>query len=531
MKKRKSIKINSIKKLSISLSAVLCFTVSDVYAYSDIPKGHWAEKYIQTMSDKEIMRGIGNNEFGLGKPVKRGEFVTMLAKLMNWEIFQGGRIWYEPYVQAAYSHNITSDKDFRADDYITRGEMANMLIRALGFSEIDSGNSPFGDVNDPYITAAYDFGIISGKSENTFAPNDYASREESAVMMSRLYDKYSKKIDFLHGFYAISSWSQKEFAAKTDSISFGWSRLEYDDAKGVFLNTTSENNNDWRIPDGSEEAINYFTQNNIPINLAVIMNTEQKGKNGEDACRTILLNEENRKKAIERIVNASSEFNGITIDFEGMKGEELKNGLNLFLTELRQSLPTEKVIYTAVHPIMSGEYYDGYDYNTIGKISDTVIVMAHDYGAASMREEERNAGFTTTPVTPFNQIYIALKEATRQIDDKNKITLALSLASTACWTLDDSGKVINEYSEHPSRETVEKRLSQTDTTIEYSEKYRNPKAEYTDDNGNKTVLWYENSQSVYDKIMLARMFGINKISIWRIGQITDDIWYTIEKMR
>ena len=78
---------------------------------------------------------------------------------------------------------------------------------------------------------------------------------------------------------------------------------------------------------------------------------------------------------------------------------------------------------------------------------------------------------------------------------------------------------------------MEKRLSQPDTLIEYSDKYKNPKAVYTNGENQKTVLWYENSQSVQDKIYLAKMFGINKISIWRVGQITDDIWRTIENMR
>ncbi len=520
-----------MKKLITAALIALPLTFCNVYAYSDVPKGHWAENYIKTASDKGIMRGTGNNEFGLGKPVKRAEFAIMLCNLMNWDISQytNSPEKYDLYIYSIKAHNVFNEDNFRPNDYITRKEMADMLIRAIGFSGIETESSPFTDINDPYITAAYDFGIINGKGKNIFAPNDTISREESAVMMCRLYDKYSQKLNHIHGFYAISSWNQREFAGKMESVSFGWSRLEYNN--GVVLNTTSKNGNDWKIPDGAEEAIEYFSQKGVPANLAVIMNTEQKGENNKNACETILLNPENRKKAVEQIIEKSSEFKGITIDFEGMKGEELKNGFNLFLTELKNAMSNEKTLYTAVHPVTNGEYFNGYDYGTIGKISDMVIIMAHDYGALSMNEAERNAGFTTTPVTPFNQVYFSLKEATKQIDDKNKITLALSLASTTCWTLDNNGKVINEYSEHPSQETIEKRLSQPNTITEYSQKYRNPKATYIDDKGNKVVLWYENTESIHDKILLARMFGINKISLWRIGQITDDIWNTIESLK
>lgn len=514
-----------MKKIIFILLIVMPIMVSTVYGYSDVPEKHWAKEYIEKATDEGIMQGIGNDNFGLGQPVKKSEFITMLSKMMNWNIIQSDGKWYEPYINAAFEQGVIDSVEINAENYITRKEMAEMLIKSLGFSEIETEDTPFSDVDNSYITAAYDFGIISGKSEGIFAPNDFATREESAVMMCRLYDKYSHKLDFIHGFYAISSWNQREIAKKMDSISFGWSRLEYNE--GIVLNTTNSNGNDWIIPEGADDAVEYFSQNNIPMNLAVIMNTSQNGKAGENACQTILLNSENRKKAVDLIVSESFKFNGVTIDFEDMKGTDLKNGLNLFLQELRNKLPAEKVIYTAVHPIMKDEYYDAYDYETIGEISDMVILMAHDYGAVYMNENERISGFTTTPVTPFNQVYTALKAASEQIKDKNKIALALSVASTTCWTLDDNGSVINEYSLHPDIDTIEKRLLQSDTIVEYSKKYRNPRAVYKDDDGNKIVLWYENQQSISDKIKLAKMFGINKVSVWRIGQLTDDIWTAI----
>lgn len=518
-----------MKKLIFMSLIIMPLMISTVYGYSDVPEMHWAKEYIEKATDKGIMQGMGNDKFGLGQPVKKGEFITMLSNMMNWNIVQNNGKWYEPYIKAAFEQGVIDSAEINAEDYITRKEMAEMLIKSLGFSEIETEDTPFSDVDNPYITAAYDFGIISGKSKESFVPNDYATREESAAMMCRLYDKYSHKLDFVHGFYAISSWNQREIAKKMDSISFGWSRLEYDE--GVVLNTTNLNGNDWKIPEGAEDAMSYFSQSKIPMNLAVIMNTSQNGENGENACQTILLNDENRKKAVDLIVKASSEFNGVTIDFEGMKGEDLKNGLNMFLQDLRNKLSSEKVIYTAVHPVMNNEYYDAYDYVTIGEISDMVILMAHDYGAVYMNATERISGFTATPVTPFNQVYTALKAASEQIEEKNKIALAISVASTACWTLDDKGSVINEYSLHPDINTIEKRLLQPDTVVEYSQKYRNPKALYKDDDGNKVVLWYENEQSISDKIKLAKMFGINKVSVWRIGQLTDNIWTAIQNFK
>lgn len=77
-------------------------------------------------------------------------------------------------------------------------------------------------------------------------------------------------------------------------------------------------------------------------------------------------------------------------------------------------------------------------------------------------------------------------------------------------------------------------------TISYSPTYRNPYLEFTDPvTGIERTVWYEDSRSVLEKIKLAEMFGIQDISLWRLGQIPDfqspagsepvymDVWQTI----
>ena len=56
----------------------------------------------------------------------------------------------------------------------------------------------------------------------------------------------------------------------------------------------------------------------------------------------------------------------------------------------------------------------------------------------------------------------------------------------------------------------------------------------TDDTGN-TVIWFENAQSVKDKINLAKMLGVTGVSVWRLGLIPEDkdtgmdIWEELSK--
>ena len=174
-----------------------------------------------------------------------------------------------------------------------------------------------------------------------------------------------------------------------------------------------------------------------------------------------------------------------------------------------------------------GAYFDAYDYRALGDAADKVILMAHDYAAVTMDDASMARGFTTTPVTPFDEIYYALRCATDPetgVSDLDKLALGVSTSGTAGWTLAD-GRVTNRQANHPAQETILKRLAQPDTTVTYSETYRNPYMVYLDDSGNTNVLWYENGQSVSDKLALARMFGVTGVSVWRLGAIpTDPAW-------
>ena len=81
-------------------------------------------------------------------------------------------------------------QDFRPDDDLTRGEMASMLVRGLGYTSslaetASSYGVPFSDVtvNRGFITVAYDLGIMGGTGTNRFEPDAFATREQAAAML------------------------------------------------------------------------------------------------------------------------------------------------------------------------------------------------------------------------------------------------------------------------------------------------------------------------------------------------------------
>lgn len=557
MKKFKSI-ISVVIVVSLLLSSLIYANENTSIAFSDVPENHWAYKAIHDLRELKITDGVGNNKFGLGMVVTRAEFVAFLAKLMQWELVspeQGSfadntdtSAWYYAAIETALQHDVVSKdmEEFRPNDAITREEMAVMLVRALGYKslaeQLNSLDSPFDDVSENigYITMAKDFGIITGVGNNLFKPKDTAKREEAAAMMTRMYEKLNSSIKELHGFYAIRSAPQADMIKELNSIGFGWSRIEYDEeTDSIVLNTTRSNNNEFAIPEGFEKPLSIAVENNIETSLMVFGSNETliNTIDGDSVplIEYILTNQEASKQAIESIISQISvvlgedeslTFQGVVIDFENMRGDEIKTAFNEFLADLKLELDKlNKRLYVAVHPARKpGQaYYDGYDYKTIGEIADKVILMAHDYYAKNLTDTEMDMGYTLTPLSPIDEIYYALKAITDEntgIKDKSKIWIQFSFDS-AQWKLRE-GKVINRYPYNPGYEAIQRRLLMDGVDINYSERSQNPYAAFYDSSDDTyNVIWYEDSRSIQAKIDLAKMFGIQRVSLWRLGNIPD----------
>lgn len=516
--------------------------------FLDVPAGHWAENYIGQAVRLGVIKGYESTVFGLGDRVTRAQFAAMLTRLFGWQTsapetpsFEDNADtskWYYAEIETAVAHGAVKKDSarFRPADKITRAEMAIMLVRALGYDtlaqSVPTSALPFADVSAQkgYIAIAYDFGIIDGMSDTRFSPDGFATREQAAAMIIRLHEKYAARNDWTHAFYAISSYSQRSYIPELDGVSFGWSRLEWSAQGGVTLNQSTGGGNVYGVPSGSGEVYSLAQDNGVPANLSVFMSTAQAvtlpDGTASDACREILLDADAREAAVSQIADALSgeyDYSGVTIDFELLRGAALREGFVSFVKLLRERTQAlGKSVYVCVHPATEdAAYYDGYDYRAIGRLCDRVILMAHDYQASKLTASEMSAGFTTTPLTPFPSVYYALKavtDARTGVEDTEKIALALSFGSVG-WSLRD-GKVIAAGAMHPTMENIYDRLISPGTVKNYSEKYQNPYISYYDGSDDtENIVWYENTRSVQAKLQLARMFGINGVSVWRLGLV------------
>ncbi|HVI41377.1 MAG TPA: S-layer homology domain-containing protein, partial [Anaerovoracaceae bacterium] len=253
--KKKLISLILSVSILVTLMPGTALAASD--SYTDIPADNWSVGVVNAAKDYGLMQGAGDGVFGFGNTITKAEFITVLDRMFGWELISPDTPtfsnvakdqWFYPYIETALKNNvIDSTETFNPGEPITREEMAVMLVRGLGYNtlaqSVASFGNPFTDVtgNVGYITIASDIGMTKGTSATTFSPALTAKREEAAAMLVRVYEKYIGRTDWVHGFYAISSYSQKELSDDMDAVSVGWSRMSYSADQGAYLNTTSSN--------------------------------------------------------------------------------------------------------------------------------------------------------------------------------------------------------------------------------------------------------------------------------------------------
>ncbi len=106
-----------------------------------------------------------------------------------------GKSWAEEYIEVLSSKMIINGKtkdSYAPNAYMTRGEFAALISRSLGLTPSKPYNGEFSDVTgkeavnkNGEIMAAFEAGIIQGKQDGRFAPNDHITRAEAAVMVAR----------------------------------------------------------------------------------------------------------------------------------------------------------------------------------------------------------------------------------------------------------------------------------------------------------------------------------------------------------
>ncbi|WP_461671162.1 S-layer homology domain-containing protein, partial [Mycobacterium tuberculosis] len=174
-------------------------------ALSDI-KYHWAAQQIEKAVQRQIVKGYPDGTFKPDAAASRAEFIVMLMNAMKLGtegaalgFTDSGQIgdWARQAVARAVEAEIINgyeDGSFRPGARITRAEVVVMIGRALGLSPAAGDSTGFADEDDipqwarGIVAIAHDLGIVNGRGNNRFNPNEQATRAEVITILLRILE-------------------------------------------------------------------------------------------------------------------------------------------------------------------------------------------------------------------------------------------------------------------------------------------------------------------------------------------------------
>ena len=165
----------------------------------DIPPN--SSEQINYLIGKKVIDGYPDGTFRPQAKVTRQEAVTMVARALGLNgqmrntIFVDvpSSLYSSGYVQSAYEQKLltlNSNKTFRPEDSMTRGEVAYFLQRAFNLttndmtvtiSDVSSNNGSLYNAVNAIITN----GLSDGYPDGSFKPNNVVTREEFSLFVAR----------------------------------------------------------------------------------------------------------------------------------------------------------------------------------------------------------------------------------------------------------------------------------------------------------------------------------------------------------
>jgi hypothetical protein len=166
---------------------------NQVAVFIDI-SGSWAESYINTLAQLDIVNGNTNGEFEPNRAITRVEFLKMTLRAFghSYSSSDAASANFDDVDQSLWTANVigkaaslgvisTSNSHFRPNSPISRVESIKILLNVAGISTDSDATSSFADVagwSVKYVEKALELWIIS--SNTRFRPSEASTRAESA---------------------------------------------------------------------------------------------------------------------------------------------------------------------------------------------------------------------------------------------------------------------------------------------------------------------------------------------------------------
>ncbi|MGE4352912.1 MAG: S-layer homology domain-containing protein [Oscillospiraceae bacterium] len=178
-------------------------------SFPDVKESDWFYECVGWLSALEIINGYPNGYFRPNDPIKRSEFIKMVAvatELQESTTPLRNIHWSEEYWLMACENGILEFNDNNVvalnasslEQYITRYEMAVMVSNAMDgvmmedTVEITKPSTAITDYSTisksfrPFVEQAYGKGVLTGFTDGSFLGNQKLTRAEAAMAIYRL---------------------------------------------------------------------------------------------------------------------------------------------------------------------------------------------------------------------------------------------------------------------------------------------------------------------------------------------------------
>jgi spore germination protein YaaH len=329
--------------------------------------------------------------------------------------------------------------------------------------------------------------------------------EPTAVSEPALIIEEKKTADFLTLGYYTKYWS-------TDYASYQSLKSNHSYMNAIATATYDV------MPNGSIEGIDptegiKFAKANGLTSYVTIQN-----KFDPDLANQILTDVNLRKTTITNMLELvkENEYQGINLNFENMYASD-RAAFNQFVIELVEVFHANDFTVIVSVPAKTDDFptweWSGtFEYSVLGEYADYIQLMSYD---------QHGSWGEPGPVAGVNWMEDVLTYATSEIPSK-KLLIGLP-AYAYDWNEANPGD-----NQAITWNEIEGLVHSTDALIQWDDTSESPYFHYTDANGDKRTVWFENEKSIEVKTDLVHKYNLAGVSMWRMGQEDESFWKAVE---
>lgn len=241
---------------------------------------------------------------------------------------------------------------------------------------------------------------------------------------------------------------------------------------------------------------------------------------GENLAHVVLSSPEIQEQLLQNILNIMKEkrYVGLNVDFENVLPAD-RELYNQFMQRAVDRLhPEGYSVSSALAPKYSaaqqGLLYTAHDYPAHGRIADFVVLMTYEWG---WRLGPPQA------ISPLNQIKRVLDYAV-SVMPREKILFGFQIYARD-WLLPHvKGQEAKTFSMQEAMDLARRYF----VTIQYDTTTDSPFFRYTDAQGRRHEVWFEDARSAQAKFDAVKSYNLRGVSYWALGYPFPQNWALLE---